>query len=1236
MGAATWPRGEGEMARRIREHDWAATPLGPIGHWPERLRAAVDLILAHSLPMSVLWGPEDVELYNDAYRAIMGAKHPGTLGRPLRETWPASRNANAPLLARVQAGEAVRLQDTHYRSVRDGAAGDAWYDLTLSPIHDGAGGVAGALVTVLETTDRRRAEAALRESEAKYRTIFEALAEGVSILEVLFDGDRPVDYRFVENNAAVERMTGLSDVGGRTVRELFPGIDPLLIDIAGEVARTGRPIRFEHFLPALGRWFEVHEARVGGEGSRIVVAAFTDVTDRKRAEAALRESEDRHAFLLTLSDALRPLVDAERIRQTAAEVLGRHLRASRVAYAEDVGGGFFEVGPNYVDGAAGIVGRHAYADYGADLQEELRAGRTRVQPDIRNDARLGDAEKRALAEAGIGASLTVPLVKDGRLVALLGVNHAAPHDFTRGEIELVEEVAERTWAAVERARAEAALREGEERLRIILESARDHAIFVIDPERRVVTWPAGAEAVFGWRAEEIVGHDADILWTPEDREAGVPEGEAIQARDTGQAPDIRWHLRKDGSPVFIDGSTRALRGPDGELRGFVKIGQDVTERRRTEEALRESEARFRGFAENSADVLWIVCDGGTRVEYLSPAFERIFGEPRDRITADLRRFRELVHPDDREAVAGFMPRVLGGEVAIAHYRVVRPADGRITHLRDTGFPIRDASGAVVRAAGVVQDVNDIVAATAALEAEKERFRTLAEGIPQLVWRSAAHGHWTWASPQWTAYTGLSDEASRDLGWLDAVHPDDRAGVLAAWERVGEGGVFESEYRLRSVAEGGWRWFQTRGLPAPPQNGNGAREWLGASTEVDEAVRAREALNMQVDERTAELMAAEQSLRQAQKMEAIGQLTGGIAHDFNNMLQGVTGALDLAGRRLDEGRAGEAARYMVAARDAAGRAAGLTRRLLAFARRQRLDPRPVDADALIAGMADLLRRTVGPQVSLELVLRDGVGRLLRDPGELENAVLNLCINARDAMPEGGRLTIGTEDVDLAPGDLAPHEGAAPGPFTSICVEDTGSGIPPEVLGRVLEPFFTTKPQGQGTGLGLSQVWGFARQSGGVLRIESEVGKGTTVRILLPRHPVPAGEEGEEEAPPAAAAPGIEGTVLLVDDEDAVRGPAAERLRELGCRVIEAPDGPAALRLLDGGLRPDLLITDVGLPGGMDGRISAEAAQARQPGLPVLFITGYARVALPDDAEVITKPFALDALAARVRDILTRRG
>jgi len=387
----------------------------------------------------------------------------------------------------------------------------------------------------------------------------------------------------------------------------------------------------------------------------------------------------------------------------------------------------------------------------------------------------------------------------------------------------------------------------------------------------------------------------------------------------------------------------------------------------------------------------------------------------------------------------------------------------------------------------------------------------------------------------------------------------------------------------------------------------------------------------------DLRQAEDHLRQSQKMEAVGQLTGGLAHDFNNLLTGIAGSLELLQARVAQGRLGEIDRYVTAAQGAAKRAAALTHRLLAFSRRQTLDPKPTSVNRLVAGMEDLIRRTVGPAITVEVVAAGGLWATLIDPGQLENALLNLCINARDAMPDGGRLTIETGNRWLDERAARERE-LPPGQYVSLCVSDTGSGMGPEVIARAFDPFYTTKPIGLGTGLGLSMVYGFVRQSGGQARIYSERGQGAMVCLYLPRHHGTDGltetEAAQTEVPRAETGE----TVLVVDDEPTVRMLVAEVLEELGYTPIEAEDGPSALKVLRSDDRLDLLITDVGLPGGLNGRQVADAGRAVRPGLKVLFITGYAENAvlgnghLDPGMHIVTKPFGMADLAARIRAIV----
>ncbi len=406
----------------------------------------------------------------------------------------------------------------------------------------------------------------------------------------------------------------------------------------------------------------------------------------------------------------------------------------------------------------------------------------------------------------------------------------------------------------------------------------------------------------------------------------------------------------------------------------------------------------------------------------------------------------------------------------------------------------------------------------------------------------------------------------------------------------------------------------------------------------EVQTARETLEQRVDERTVELAEAHDALRQAQKMEAVGQLTGGIAHDFNNLLAGISGSLEIIERRLGEGRTDGLDRFIDGAQTSAKRAAALTQRLLAFSRRQTLDPKPTDVNRLVWGMEDLISRTTGPSITVDVVAGADLWPAKVDPAQLESALLNLAINARDAMPHGGLLTIETANHRL---DVraARERDLAPGEYLSICVIDTGTGIPNDIVDRIFDPFFTTKPLGEGTGLGLSMIHGFVRQSGGQVVVDTARDHGTTMCLYLPRH-LGDLEDDDGGVERNIVDPGAGETVLVVDDEATVRMLIVEVLQNVGYEILEAADGPSALKVLQSGAPLDLLITDVGLPGGMNGRQVADAARLIRPNLKVLFVTGYAENAavgngfLEKGMEVITKPFGLTDLASKVAALIKR--
>lgn len=524
------------------------------------------------------------------------------------------------------------------------------------------------------------------------------------------------------------------------------------------------------------------------------------------------------------------------------------------------------------------------------------------------------------------------------------------------------------------------------------------------------------------------------------------------------------------------------------------------------------------------------------------------------------------------------------------------------------------------------------------------------------------GTWNWDPPNdlltadepFALALGLDVTAARaGLSMKDviaAVHPDDVAGLLQAIDlAVGRGGPYAHQYRVRDRA-GGYRWVEANGRVDIAPDGSPLRfpgvlidvqERRAVQAERDQATAALKALSetleQQVVERTAALIQAEEKLRQSQKMEAVGQLTGGLAHDFNNLLAGISGALELMSLKVAQGRYADIERYVGVAQGAAKRAAALTHRLLAFSRRQTLDPRPTDVAALVTDITELIERTVGPGIRLDARHGEALWTVCVDAGQLENALLNLCLNARDAMPAGGAIVIETGnrclDTETAKGlDLTAGE------YLTLTVTDSGTGMSSATIAKAFDPFFTTKPIGQGTGLGLSMIYGFVKQSAGHIRIHSEVGIGTTVMIYLPRYVGEFERADDVSTSNPLQAMGAEETILIVDDEPTVRVLITEVLGEMGFTVIEAADSLAGLKILNSDVHIDLLITDVGLPGGMNGRQLADAARQARPGLRTLFITGYAETAaigdghLPAGMQVMTKPFSVESFVARVRELL----
>ncbi|MBA4062986.1 MAG: hybrid sensor histidine kinase/response regulator [Isosphaera sp.] len=1004
-------------------------------------------------------------------------------------------------------------------------------------------------------------------------------------------------------------------------------------------------------------------------------------------------------------------------------------------------------------------------------------------------------------------------------------------------------------------------------LAALVESSAD-GIVSLTPDGVIKTWNPAAERLFGYPAAEAVGRPVSLLVPPE--KAGELGRVMDRVRRGGAGETFETvRVRKGGARIDVAVTISPVLGPGGGVAGACKVVRDITDRRHAEEALRLSEERHRRVVQDQTEVVCRFRADGT-ITFVNEVYCRVFGKAPGELLGG--RWQPLAHPDDRDRIEARLAGMSAADPVVVVENRVTDGAGRVRWMEFVNRGFYDPDGRLAEVQAVGRDVTERKTAETALRESEERYRTLIAATAAIVWTTPASGEFGTDQPGWAAFTGQGFDQSRGWGWLDAIHPDDRADTARGWSAaLGGRTAYEVEHRLRR-ADGEYRWMSVRAVPILGRDG-AIREWVGVHTDVH---RHRQAeidrgnllarTNLQIErmplgylltdadfrytrwnpaaERTfgfaeaevlgrhpsgvivppqsrpavdelldrlragdmdahgtyecvtrdgraivcewyttplfdpdgtfqgalflthdvtarrqaehalllrdraiqavngglvitdhtrpdhpiiyaspgferltgyagAEVLGRncrflqgpgtdpqalaavrealrvgrpcdvellnyrkdgtpfwnqlllspirdaagrlthfvgvqtdvtgrrrlEDQFRQAQKMEAVGRLAGGVAHDFNNLLTIINGYSEVVGRELP---ADHPAQELLAEITRAGdRAAGLTRQLLAFSRQTLLEPKVLEPNALVRDLERMLRRLIGEDIDLTTRLAPSLGRVRADPGQLEQAIVNLCVNARDAMPRGGLLTVETRNADLDAADAAAHADVRPGRYVVLSVADTGCGMTDEVRARIFEPFFTTKGVGKGTGLGLAMVFGFVKQSGGHVEVQSEPGRGSTFRLYLPRvgGAPAAGKSGLR----LASMPRGTETVLLVEDEEAVRALGRHVLRQCGYTVLDAGNGREAAGVAAGHPGPlHLLLTDVVMPGGVGGRQVAEAVLARHPGAKVLFTSGYTddtvvrHGVLENGTHFLQKPFSPAALAQKVRDVLDGSG
>ncbi|MGQ0804722.1 MAG: PAS domain S-box protein [Actinomycetota bacterium] len=1076
-------------------------------------------------------------------------------------------------------------------------------------LHDPA--VGGVVLTTRDITDRKRAEEELRQSEQRFRALVQNTSDVISVMRA--------DGTLVFVSPAVTRILGWKNE--RLDAPLHP-LDFVHPDDRDRVAAAyvegvnGRPVEYR-MRHADGSWRYMESIAndlLDDPAVRGIVVTTRDITARRAEE----EAEARRAQAEQLVSAISRRVlttspdDIDRVLEDALQQAGLFVGASAATldlYSED---------------GAWVVRSHLWATRDAETVRAEYPDRYPALPEIAaalsdvdhlvvdvDDLPNGSNEPRAaLATAGVRVIGMLPVRAVGRVTGFIAFTwHDAVPDVVGTVLPTLRVLADvfvaalnRTRTEVERIAADEALRRSEERFRALVQHGSD-VTSVLDGEGNIIYVSPASRSVLGWSEADALGKTIFDFVHPDDADQAL-ESFRNSLEEPGPKVPLRVRIRHgDGSWRIVESVANNLLD-DPAVGGFVLNTRDVTERVEAEEALRRSEERFRALVQNSSDIVSVLDAEGV-VKYTSPASRTILGLDENERAGGLGF--DLVHPDDLDAIQRLFAEALERPGPTESVQVrLRHADGSYRTIEAVGTNLLHDPAVE----GLVVNGRDV---TERIQLE-QHFGALVQNTSDMITVLDTGGRIVYASPAAETVLGwpIAEWIGREV--FDLVHPEDLERVAGRFaEAVAEKGLTEPvEFRMRR-ADGSWCYI----------------EGIGNSLFHDPAVRGLVVTARDMTERKR----LEAQLLQAQKMEAVGQLAGGVAHDFNNLLTAITGYTALL---LDATAEGDPRREDLEEIAHAGtRAAKLVDQLLSFSRRKMVQPTELDLGEVVESMRSLVDRLLPADIEVVTELSAGLDPIEADRSQIEQVLMNLVVNARDAMPDGGRILIETTDAKLDEDSVAAHVGVVPGSYTVLAISDDGVGMDAATRARVFEPFFTTKDVGQGTGLGLSTVYGIVTQAGGQVTVYSEPGRGTTFRVYMPSVEASTDERSGPTAAIAEQAGGTE-TVLLVEDEAAVRTLASQVLARLGYSVLEAADGMQALEVADAhDGRIDLLLTDVVLPRA-SGIEVAEKLTADDPHLRVLFISGYTEAAVGHesalDGHFLPKPFQPAELTRRVREIL----